>query len=533
MSNVMSGNPSRHRGGPWQPLRLIPSGRVAGEYTGGSLDHMAGETHSAAEEPRRPAPRHSVRTFSQRAWARVAEVAARRMAPLAASPVPEPEPVLPPPPEEVLDLLRHLGITMSRAGEPADRVALILGQRRHRVRRHRPHVLRGADRSVRAHRPGTVKQCGLRDGRQHTAAPRPGGRAVPPDRRHPAYPGGRRSARARLQDLLTVEPRFGAIAAILGSGVLTVGLGLMLNPTASALPAFLFPGLARRDAAVGGPRADPQPRPAGCRRHCRDLAGVQVAGACTRHISTGHRHPLAGHLPAGRSADHGDSRAVNGRHARGIGAPGRRLGTPTPPDLRHHHGRAYFAGLAPSTSQAYQPGARPRLGVLIFGAGQYVALSAAAHLGWLLVVLYTAYGVQALSGRLLGPQAPVSSQPRWSCRCATRSRAAEVGRPCRSPSSPRSGCWCSGRSTRRRRADRGCGPVAGLPDFLNAPCRSSRSPWASSSARGFRSGSDSPPRRGEGSSRVVHPGHLPGEITGLGRTCAARLLTDVGDIYQH
>ena len=50
-------------------------------------------------------------------------------------------------------------------------------------------------------------------------------------------------ARARLQDLLTVEPRFGAIAAILGSGVLTVGLGLMLNPTASALPAFLFPGL--------------------------------------------------------------------------------------------------------------------------------------------------------------------------------------------------------------------------------------------------------------------------------------------------
>src|SRR6476659_5532775 len=109
-------------------LRLIPSGRVAVEYTGGSVDHMAGETHSAAEESRRPAPRQSVRTFSQRAWARVAEVAARRLAPLAASPVPEPEPVAAPPPEEVLDLLRHLGITMSRAGEPADRVALILGQ---------------------------------------------------------------------------------------------------------------------------------------------------------------------------------------------------------------------------------------------------------------------------------------------------------------------------------------------------------------------------------------------------------------------
>jgi len=87
-------------------LRLIPSGRVAVEYTGGSVDHMAGETHSAAEESRRPAPRQSVRTFSQRAWARVAEVAARRMAPLAASPVPEPEPVAAPPPEEVLDLDR-------------------------------------------------------------------------------------------------------------------------------------------------------------------------------------------------------------------------------------------------------------------------------------------------------------------------------------------------------------------------------------------------------------------------------------------
>ena len=357
MSNVMSGNPSRHRGGPWQPLRLIPSGRVAGEYTGGSLDHMAGETHSAAEEPRRPAPRHSVRTFSQRAWARVAEVAARRMAPLAASPVPEPEPVLPPPPEEVLDLLRHLGITMSRAGEPADRVALILG-RRHRVRRHRPHVLRGADRSVRAHRPRPSSSVDFETGASTPL------RLDQVDALYRLIDDIRptqvdaEGARARLQDLLTVEPRFGAIAAILGSGVLTVGLGLMLNPTASALPAFLFPGLLVGMLRVGGPRADPQPRPAGCRRHCRDLAGVQVAGACTRHISTGHRHPLAGHLPAGRSADHGDSLFVNGRHARGIGAPGRRLGTPTPPDLRHHHGRALRRAGAvyqPCTS----PGARP------------------------------------------------------------------------------------------------------------------------------------------------------------------------------
>ena len=49
-------------------------------------------------------------------------------------------------------------------------------------------------------------------------------------------------ARARLDDLLGSRPRFGGVISVLASGILTVGLGLMLNPTANALPAFLSIG---------------------------------------------------------------------------------------------------------------------------------------------------------------------------------------------------------------------------------------------------------------------------------------------------
>jgi uncharacterized membrane protein YjjB (DUF3815 family) len=49
-------------------------------------------------------------------------------------------------------------------------------------------------------------------------------------------------ARTRLDDLLASRPRFGGVISVLASGILTVGLGLMLNPTANALPAFLSIG---------------------------------------------------------------------------------------------------------------------------------------------------------------------------------------------------------------------------------------------------------------------------------------------------
>jgi len=43
------------------------------------------------------------------------------------------------------------------------------------------------------------------------------------------------------------------------------------------------------------------------------------------------------------------------------------------------------------------------VGVLVFGIGQFIASSApSGTLGWLLLVLYAGYGVQAVSGRVLG-----------------------------------------------------------------------------------------------------------------------------------
>lgn len=375
------------------------------ELTGGSLEHMAGETHSAAEEPRRPAPRHSVRTFSQRAWARVAAVAARRMAPLAASPVPEPEPVPAPPPEEVLDLLRHLGITMSRAGEPADRVALILGQ---------VATVYGATGLTFFVVPtGVFVRIDLGPSSSvdfETGASTPLRldqvdalyRLIDDIRLTQVDADG---ATARLQDLLTAEPRFGAIAAILGSGVLTVGLGLMLSPTGSALPAFLLLGL-----LVGMLRwwADREPiltlvLPVVAAIAVTWLVFKWLAPALNASALDIIIPSLVTFLPGAAltmatvelsTGDMlaGSARLVDGLEHLLLLTFGIAMG-------------AQLAGLAPSTSQGSSAlGAwAPWLGVLIFGAGQYVASSAPRRtLGWLLVVLYTAYGVQALSGRLLG-----------------------------------------------------------------------------------------------------------------------------------
>ena len=78
---------------------------------------------------------------------------------------------------------------------------------------------------------------------------------------------------------MSAQPRFGGLLAVLGGGVLTLGLGLMLNPTPSALPAFLVLGF-----LVGGLRwwADHEAmlsRCSGSRFLRRDLGGVPVGGS--------------------------------------------------------------------------------------------------------------------------------------------------------------------------------------------------------------------------------------------------------------
>ena len=360
------------------------------------------------------------------------------MAPLAASPVPEPEPVPAPPPEEVLDLLRHLGITMSRAGEPADRVALILGQ---------VATVYGATGLTFFVVPtGVFVRIDL--GPSSRVDFETG--ASTPLRLDQVDADG---ATARLQDLLTAEPRFGAIAAILGSGVLTVGLGLMLNPTGSALPAFLLLGL-----LVGMLRwwADREPiltlvLPVVAAITVTWLVFKWLAPALNASALDIIIPSLVTFLPGAAltmatvelsTGDMlaGSARLVDGLEHLLLLTFGIAMG-------------AQLAGLAPSTSQGSPAlGAwAPWLGVLIFGAGQYVASSAPRRtLGWLLVVLYTAYGVQALSGRLLGSLGAsfVAAAVVLPVCYAIQSRRSGPPVPVTFAAFD-SGCWCSSSAASR------------------------------------------------------------------------------------
>jgi uncharacterized membrane protein YjjP (DUF1212 family) len=305
----------------------------------------------------------------------------------------------------VLDLLRHLGIAMSRAGDPADRIAQILGQVADVYAAEGVtffivptgvfvRIDLGATSTVDFEAGVTTP---LRLDQVDALY-----RLIDDIRYQQVDPAG---ALRRLESLLTSTPRFGATISVLGSGVLTVGLGLMLNPAANALPAFLVLGFlvgmlrwwADREPILAmvlpvvaalvvtwvvfawlAPQLNVSPLDVVIPALVTFLPGAALTMA-TVELSTGDM--LAG-----------SARLVYGLERLLLLTFGIALG-------------AQIAGLAPSTTQGRSAlGAwAPWIGVLVFGLGQYVASSAPrGTLGWLLIVLYVAYGVQALSGRLLG-----------------------------------------------------------------------------------------------------------------------------------
>lgn len=199
----------------------------------------------AASAGHRSAVSRRLRSARQRAWSRVAAPRGRRARPE----VPASEPVPAQPPEAVLDLLRNLGVAMSRAGDPADRITQILDD----VAR----VYAAAGVTFFVVPTGVFVRIDL--GTSSRVDFKAG--ATTPlrldqvdalyrlidDIRHSSLDVD--AASQRLRDLLSAQPRFGGLLAVLGGGVLTLGLGLMLNPTPSALPAFLVLGF-----LVGGLR---------------------------------------------------------------------------------------------------------------------------------------------------------------------------------------------------------------------------------------------------------------------------------------
>ena len=336
----------------------------------------------------------------------MAKVAQRHLHPLAPATDPEPEFVVAPPPEAVLDLLRHLGVAMAQAGDATERVTQILGEVAgvYDVEGVTFFVvptgvfvrIETGDDSRMDFEAGTSAPLRLD---QVDALYR-----LIDDIRHGVVDAG--TATERLHALVTSSPRFGGLIGVLASGVLTVGLGLMLNPTVSALPAFLLIGFlvgalrwwSERDAMLAlvlpvfaaavvtavvfhwvAPALDSPPLDIVIPSLVIFLPGAALTMA-TVELSTGDM--LAG-----------SARLVYGLERLLILTFGIALG-------------AEIAGLPPVSGQPAPALGfwAPWVGVLVFGVGQFVATSAPRRtLGWLLVVLYVGYGVQALSGRVLGP----------------------------------------------------------------------------------------------------------------------------------
>jgi uncharacterized membrane protein YjjP (DUF1212 family) len=317
-----------------------------------------------------------------------------------------PEPVQEQTPEEVLDLLRNLGVALCRAGEAAGRVTSILDEVARTYDAHGVKFfvfptgvfvrIETATSSQVDFEPGddTPLRLDQIDGLY---------RLVDDIRLKGVEIA---VATDRLHDVLIRGPRFGPVVTVIGTSVLTVGLGLMLNPTATALPAYAVLGV-----VVGLLRwwAD------------RDRLLELVLPVATSFVVTWLSFEFAAEvldsppldivipslvtllpgaaltmatveLSAG-SMISGASRLIYGLERLLLLTFGIAVG-------------AEVAGLSTLDKhvEATPLGAwAPWLGVLVFGVGHFFASSAPRRtFGWLLIVLYVAYGVQAATGQLIG-----------------------------------------------------------------------------------------------------------------------------------
>jgi uncharacterized membrane protein YjjP (DUF1212 family) len=319
---------------------------------------------------------------------------------------PEPAPVAAPPPDAILDLLRHLGVALSRAGDATERVTQILGE-----------VAGVYDVSgvtffvvptgvfVRIDAAGSNRM----DFEAATSEPLRLDQVdalyrLVDDIRHGLVDAD--TATGRLQELVASHPRFGGVVRVVATGILTVGLGLMLSPTASALAAFLVIGF-----LVGGLTWWAEREPL-LRLILPVVAATLVTSVVFHWVAPALDSPpleivipsLVTFLPGAAltmatvELSTGDMLAGSARLVYGL----ERL-------LILSFGIAMGVELAglPTLSGRTAPalgGWAPWVGVLVFGVGQFIASSAPRRtLGWLLVVLYFAYGVQAISGRFVGP----------------------------------------------------------------------------------------------------------------------------------
>jgi uncharacterized membrane protein YjjP (DUF1212 family) len=329
------------------------------------------------------------------------DAAARRLA--AEQP---PRPTVPEqPPEAVLDFLRRLGVAMCRAGDPVDRVTLILDD-----------VARSYDAtgvSFFVLPTGVFVRIGTGDSSRVDFAP---GTNAPlrldqvdelyrliDDIRHAKVTVS--EAGDRLDALISAAPRLPGWARVIGGGVLTVGLGLMLNPAANALPVYFGLGL-----LVGALRLWSE------RTYVVSLVFPVLAAFAVTWAAFSLAQPVLDAWPldivipslvtllpgaaltmatielAAGSVISGSTRLVYGLERLLLLTFGIAMGIEV-------------AGLPNTHEQPSTLGAwAPWVGVLVFGVGHYLDSSVRRRsFLWVLLVLYVAYVVQAGSGLLIGP----------------------------------------------------------------------------------------------------------------------------------
>ncbi len=322
-----------------------------------------------------------------------------------APPAPERPQVPEQPPAAVLDLLRHLGVAMVRAGDPVDRVTAILADVA------TAYAARGVSFFVLPTGVFVRIQAG-EELTQIDFAPAPSGQLrldqvdalyrLVDDIRHARLGVG--EASIRLDRLLSARPRFPAWVRVVGSALLTLGLGLMLNPAAEAVPAYLVLGAGVGALGVWAERA------AGVAvilpvvasfavtwlafelaRPTLDVWPLDIVIPPLVTLLPGATLTMATIELSAGSMLSGSARLVSGLQRLLLLAFGITLGIEVAGLPGHGVG-----GDALGAWAAW-------VGVLIFGVGHYLHSSVRGRsVPWLMLVLYAAYGVQVAAGFLVG-----------------------------------------------------------------------------------------------------------------------------------
>ena len=146
-------------------------------------------------------------------------------------------------------------------------------------------------------------------------------------------------ALAKLREILASRPRFGPTAYIASHGVLTIGLGLVIHPAAVELWVYAALGILVGAMKTLGAAARGHRLPARRRRRRRGLRDRVPQPGRRRSRLAAADDPAAGHLPAGRAADHGDRRPRDGRDDHGRQSLRRRTAAAGAPRDRHRRRR--------------------------------------------------------------------------------------------------------------------------------------------------------------------------------------------------